>query len=1624
MRNSPTDAPRGKKSLVGRIRGPARVTTRADRLGRLLRLETLEERTLLSASPTIVPVDNTLGDATFGNTASYQASSPSDIFYSPAWLSAAYGANSISFGATTGNGMGQTIVLVDAYKNPDITSDLTAFDSEYSIAAPPSFKVLNENGGTSLSGVPTDPSGRGPTADDWEFEEALDVEWAHAIAPDANIVLIEANSNNNSDLYTGVATAATLGTVVSMSWGTTEFSGENSNDSTYFSGAGVTYLAATGDNGNPGNYPAFSPNVVAVGGTDLEASSNGGNPPYAWTSETVWDDSGYGLSTQETEPSYQTNYGVQSNGTREIPDVVANAGVGVWIYDAYNNTNHGGDWFGFGGTSLSTPIWAGLVAIADQGRVVAEGGTALTGSSQTLPALYTAPDTDFRDANPGNGGNFQTGISFQPEAGLGSPIANTLVPSLAAYGEAKLLGVTIQPPSAVGVNSPFGLTVAAEDNTGTTDTSYTGTVTISLANNPGGSTLGGTLTATAVKGVATFTNLTLNELGTGYTLQATASGLTSTTTSGFNVTGPPVVTPSGTTNTFTVGGSAVPVDSGITVSSSDADITGATMTISAGTLQSGDTLNFTNQNGISGSYSGGILTLSGSATPAQYQTALQSVTFSTTSNITPTRSISVVAIDGVLDSSPAAESVKVVLAAPIVTPSGTTNTFTLGGAAVAVDSGVTVTSYDTDLTGATITISNYQSGDTLNFTNQNGIIVASNSAGVLHLTGSATPSQYTAALQSITFSTTSTNTTTRSLSIVAFDNSLTSNSAPEQVKVAIAAPVVTPSGVTNTFTIGSSAVAVDSGVTVTSYDTDLTGATVTISAGTLQSGDTLHFTNQNGISGNYSGGVLTLSGSATPAQYQTALQSVTFSTTSSNTLTRSLSIVAVDNALSSNAAPESVKVTFAAPVVTPSGVTNTFTFGGSAVAVDSGVTVTSNDADLTGATMTISAGTLQSGDTLNFINQIGITGNYSGGVLTLSGSATPAQYAAALQSVTFSTTSTNTTTRSLSIVAIDGSLNSSPAPESVKVKIVAPVVSTSGNTGQTFTLGGSAVAVDSGVLVTSSDVDLTGASMTIADYQSGDTLNFTPQNGITIASNSGGVLSLTGSATPAQYTAALQSVTFSTTSINQTTRTVDVVALDSAATPTTSNTGVDTVNVAIAPPVVASNQASVGDTAGQTISVDLAVTVQSFDTDVTGATMTIGTGYQPGNDTLNFTNQNGITGNYSAGVLTLSGSATPAQYQAALQSITFSSTSTSTTTRNISIVVKDSGDTGNVSSNTATTQIVVSPPVAVSAVYVSGSAWAPSFNTYLANNSLGSASYGYALQTGANQLVTLPWTNINQIDVQFSGPVNGIAQGSLELAGGANGSTPSVTGFANLGNNTYQWTLSGPLTNNRYVIGVASTSSSFGPAVVDSNGAGLSGTFTTGSSSFPSGNGLAGSTFDFFFNVLPGDVDRNAQDNPTDINDVRPLSSGTRTTSSSYNPYYDVLGAGQINATTLNTVRALTGRLESGNPIAPSDSQQVGTTGFSDLALGVQETGSSTSPAAGGVSASSSLPVNVVASSTPPAAATGTGSGSAGSSTPTTSATTSATSNRDHGRHQMVAGARLAATDVAVSAFDLADLWI
>ncbi len=273
--------------------------------------------------------------------------------------------------------------------------------------------ILNQNGGTDLSQVPTDTTGG------WESEEALDVEWAHAIAPGANIVLIEANSPSTANLLTAaVNTARSLSgvSVVSMSFGRSEYSSETALDSlfTSLSGHPVTFVASTGDSGSPGNYPAFSPNVVAVGGTSLYLSGNN------YSSETAWSGSGGGQSSYESEPSYQSS--VQSSGKRQIPDVSfdADPNTGVAIYDSYNGGSSD-PWYQIGGTSLSSPCWAGLIAIADQLRA-GQGLAALDGATQTLPKLYSLLAADFHKITNG---------SYDDITGLGTPIANKLVPDLA-----------------------------------------------------------------------------------------------------------------------------------------------------------------------------------------------------------------------------------------------------------------------------------------------------------------------------------------------------------------------------------------------------------------------------------------------------------------------------------------------------------------------------------------------------------------------------------------------------------------------------------------------------------------------------------------------------------------------------------------------------------------------------------------------------------------------------------------------------------------------------------------------------------------------------------------------------------------------------------------------------------------------------------------------------------------------------------------------------------------------------------------------------------------------------------------------------------------------------------------
>jgi subtilase family serine protease len=324
------------------------------------------------------------------------------VYYSPAQIRHAYG-----FDQVTATGAGQTIGIVDAYGSPTIQSDLQTFTNTFGLP-PANLQVIGNARGTSSG---------------WAQETSLDVEWAHAIAPGAKILLSVAKSARTSDLVTAIDAAVNKGaTVVSMSWGGSEFSGETSYDS-HFNKSGVTFTAASGDNGPGVEWPAVSQYVIGVGGTSLFLDSNGNRI----SGEAAWSGSGGGVSAVVPRPSFQSGW--QSAANRAMPDVsyVADPNTGVLVV-------YKGSLYIFGGTSVGTPQWAALIALANSGA----GSTLGNGSANTL--LYKAAqgtvqgdgnyeinatyfwDILVRGADPSDG--------YDSFLGIGSPVGNNLVPHL------------------------------------------------------------------------------------------------------------------------------------------------------------------------------------------------------------------------------------------------------------------------------------------------------------------------------------------------------------------------------------------------------------------------------------------------------------------------------------------------------------------------------------------------------------------------------------------------------------------------------------------------------------------------------------------------------------------------------------------------------------------------------------------------------------------------------------------------------------------------------------------------------------------------------------------------------------------------------------------------------------------------------------------------------------------------------------------------------------------------------------------------------------------------------------------------------------------------------------------
>jgi subtilase family serine protease len=392
-------------------------------------------------------------------------------------------------------GQGVTIAIIDSFGNPNMASDLANFNTQMNLPhmcgepgqacgnGIPTFTHVYWNGKTQVKSPPPKSKGTGQQARNaWSVETSLDVEWAHAMAPKANILNVTTNPAETQGVQ-GFPTMMNAeqfivdhhqATVISQSFGAVEegFHGANALQNlrhAFISAAqnGVTVVASSGDGGTANsvksppkkphlvpfptvNWPASDPLVTGVGGTYLCTNPSTGmgvdstDPPANCqvtppTREIGWTDAGGGFSHVFAKPSYQGTLPSGSTAIgamRGVPDVAFQASslTGPLVYDT-GAIAGGGGWFIVGGTSCSAPQFSGLVAIADQ--------IAGHGLGQINPTLYSLANSgnygsDFFDVTTGNNQTnpsvpgYPATTGWDPITGLGTPDAANLVPALAA----------------------------------------------------------------------------------------------------------------------------------------------------------------------------------------------------------------------------------------------------------------------------------------------------------------------------------------------------------------------------------------------------------------------------------------------------------------------------------------------------------------------------------------------------------------------------------------------------------------------------------------------------------------------------------------------------------------------------------------------------------------------------------------------------------------------------------------------------------------------------------------------------------------------------------------------------------------------------------------------------------------------------------------------------------------------------------------------------------------------------------------------------------------------------------------------------------------------------------------
>lgn len=361
----------------------------------------------LAAASALVPIGAARAAYRFSD---FQGKPPVHVFRSaekaPSGVTPAEIKKIYNLPATGGKG---TIALIDAYDDVNMESDLAVFDKQFGLVS-----CTTANGCFEKHKMATSTASNSG----WAMETSLDVEWAHAIAPGAKILLVEAKTPSGANLLSAIDYAAARKDVVaiSMSWGGTEFSDELSYDSHFVDKANpaAAFFASSGDDGAGASWPASSPNVIGVGGTSLELASSG-----TLIAESAWSGSGGGVSAYEKEPAYQTAYKIsKANGMRAIPDVSYNADPASG-YPVYLTSGSGkkakGSWNTVGGTSAGAPQWAAIQALGDSAALA----KFYTDKASTSTLKY------FRDITSGSNGDCQYYCDARKRydyvTGLGSP---------------------------------------------------------------------------------------------------------------------------------------------------------------------------------------------------------------------------------------------------------------------------------------------------------------------------------------------------------------------------------------------------------------------------------------------------------------------------------------------------------------------------------------------------------------------------------------------------------------------------------------------------------------------------------------------------------------------------------------------------------------------------------------------------------------------------------------------------------------------------------------------------------------------------------------------------------------------------------------------------------------------------------------------------------------------------------------------------------------------------------------------------------------------------------------------------------------------------------------------------